>query len=135
MLLYLLYFFFFKQKTAYEVRISYWSSDVCSSDLGERGSRIGDGRRAALVEEQAFARAAAVEQHMVERDAGEFHPRRDLVADGVARLHAIFARDDRRTAARRFVAADPEAGAPRRGHGRRRGAPTLAPEEGTQAGV
>src|SRR3546814_2868914 len=25
--------FFFKQKTAYEVRISYWSSDVCSSDL------------------------------------------------------------------------------------------------------
>src|SRR3546814_3141342 len=31
----LLYFFFlFKQKTAYEMRISDWSSDVCSSDLG-----------------------------------------------------------------------------------------------------
>src|SRR3546814_12492309 len=29
----LLLFFFFKQKTAYEVRISDWSSDVCSSDL------------------------------------------------------------------------------------------------------
>src|SRR3546814_1152588 len=28
-----LFFFFFKQKTAYERRISYWSSDVCSSDL------------------------------------------------------------------------------------------------------
>src|SRR3546814_8936581 len=28
-------FFFFKQKTAYEVRISDWSSDVCSSDLGQ----------------------------------------------------------------------------------------------------
>src|SRR3546814_10049846 len=27
-------FFFFKHKTAYEVRISDWSSDVCSSDLG-----------------------------------------------------------------------------------------------------
>src|SRR3546814_10303177 len=26
-------FFFFKQKTAYEMRISDWSSDVCSSDL------------------------------------------------------------------------------------------------------
>src|SRR3546814_2342380 len=26
-------FFFFKQKTAYEMRISGWSSDVCSSDL------------------------------------------------------------------------------------------------------
>src|SRR3546814_1827005 len=32
-LIYLLFFFFFKQKTAYEMRISDWSSDVCSSDL------------------------------------------------------------------------------------------------------
>src|SRR3546814_11013432 len=32
--------FFFKQKTAYEMRISDWSSDVCSSDLhGERAGR------------------------------------------------------------------------------------------------
>src|SRR3546814_2402644 len=30
-------FFFFKQKTAYEMRISDWSSDVCSSDLGGEG--------------------------------------------------------------------------------------------------
>src|SRR3546814_6198929 len=29
-------FFFFKQKTAYEMRISDWSSDVCSSDLSAR---------------------------------------------------------------------------------------------------
>src|SRR3546814_7357257 len=29
-------FFFFKQKTAYEMRISDWSSDVCSSDLARR---------------------------------------------------------------------------------------------------
>src|SRR3546814_7916424 len=29
----LLFIFFFKQKTAYEMRISDWSSDVCSSDL------------------------------------------------------------------------------------------------------
>src|SRR3546814_20110236 len=29
-------FFFFKQKTAYEMRISDWSSDVCSSDLAIR---------------------------------------------------------------------------------------------------
>src|SRR3546814_1362149 len=29
-------FFFFKQKTAYEMRISDWSSDVCSSDLVRR---------------------------------------------------------------------------------------------------
>src|SRR3546814_2707109 len=31
--IYVLFFFFFKQKTAYEMRISDWSSDVCSSDL------------------------------------------------------------------------------------------------------
>src|SRR3546814_11095382 len=30
---YQIWFFFFKQKTAYEMRISDWSSDVCSSDL------------------------------------------------------------------------------------------------------
>src|SRR3546814_6289074 len=30
--------FFFKQKTAYEMRISDWSSDVCSSDLHEFGA-------------------------------------------------------------------------------------------------
>src|SRR3546814_8844821 len=34
-----LLFFFFKQKTAYEMRISDWSSDVCSSDLHHRLDR------------------------------------------------------------------------------------------------
>src|SRR3546814_7857033 len=34
---FLFIFFFFKQKTAYEMRISDWSSDVCSSDLQDRG--------------------------------------------------------------------------------------------------
>src|SRR3546814_9909493 len=39
-------FFFFKQKTAYEVRISDWSSDVCSSDLLElRVIGVGIGSR------------------------------------------------------------------------------------------
>src|SRR3546814_2798332 len=32
-------FFFFKQKTAYEMRISDWSSDVCSSDLMAQGNQ------------------------------------------------------------------------------------------------
>src|SRR3546814_14862335 len=32
-----MYIFFFKQKTAYEMRISDWSSDVCSSDLDRAG--------------------------------------------------------------------------------------------------
>src|SRR3546814_1215548 len=33
-----LFFFFFKQKTAYDMRISDWSSDVCSSDLTRIGA-------------------------------------------------------------------------------------------------
>src|SRR3546814_8518151 len=35
-------FFFFKQKTAYEMRISDWSSDVCSSDLRDGWCPHGD---------------------------------------------------------------------------------------------
>src|SRR3546814_11598010 len=42
-----LVFFFFKQKTAYEMRISDWSSDVCSSDLAEVGAeQLGHATRA-----------------------------------------------------------------------------------------
>src|SRR3546814_14477599 len=39
-------FFFFKQKTAYEMRISDWSSDVCSSDLrrGRSDAQVQIGR-------------------------------------------------------------------------------------------
>src|SRR3546814_6400192 len=41
----LLFFFFFKQKTAYEMRISDWSSDVCSSDLSAaRGLQLAEAR-------------------------------------------------------------------------------------------
>src|SRR3546814_8173128 len=58
------YIFFFKQKTAYEMRISDWSSDVCSSDLESPGlasaqaplqePRINIGRFAAMdLEEDA----------------------------------------------------------------------------------
>src|SRR3546814_5072916 len=40
----LFFVFFFKQKTAYEMRISDWSSDVCSSDLRRRITyRVGAG--------------------------------------------------------------------------------------------
>src|SRR3546814_3255097 len=44
------FFFFFKQKTAYEMRISDWSSDVCSSDLAA------DRAAAAVEEHDAHAR-------------------------------------------------------------------------------
>src|SRR3546814_3498189 len=53
-LVFSLYFFFSKQKTAYELRISDWSSDVCSSDL-DGAERI---RRHARRGRQEIARRA-----------------------------------------------------------------------------
>src|SRR3546814_1002453 len=41
-LIFLLLSFFFKQKTAYEMRISDWSSDVCSSDLLALAAILGE---------------------------------------------------------------------------------------------
>src|SRR3546814_5527880 len=50
--LFVFVFFFFKQKTAYEMRISDWSSDVCSSDLHRLGGigarQLGFRRRLAM---------------------------------------------------------------------------------------
>src|SRR3546814_7779643 len=50
-------FVFFKQKTAYEMRISDWSSDVCSSDLGDL----------ALVRPTPALEAFMADRHYVER--------------------------------------------------------------------
>src|SRR3546814_19596011 len=48
------FFLFFKQKTAYEMRISDWSSDVCSSDLlSQQGSIRQDVARSFIEIEQA----------------------------------------------------------------------------------
>src|SRR3546814_13879277 len=49
-------FFFFKQKTAYEMRISDWSSDVCSSDLPPqfRHARLAAGERDVQPQEEKF---------------------------------------------------------------------------------
>src|SRR3546814_2535203 len=70
-------FFFFKQKTAYEMRISDWSSDVCSSDLRGQQRLVGLGevalgdhgaadaavdRRADLGELQEIGRASCRER-------------------------------------------------------------------------
>src|SRR3546814_7416393 len=65
--------FFFKQKTAYEMRISDWSSDVCSSDL-----EIDVDHRQQAIDRRAVGILAA--DHVVERvralvDAGNAHLR------------------------------------------------------------
>src|SRR3546814_5599567 len=56
----LLYFFFFKQKTAYEMRISDWSSDVCSSDLTSQRTDLPPPSPRKLTLNQLFARCAAL---------------------------------------------------------------------------
>src|SRR3546814_7852056 len=75
-----LFFFFFKQKTAYEMRISDWSSDVCSSDLrGDEAVFVAQGdRRAVRSVAQVLAGGAVVERHRrhaaghrLERDVAE----------------------------------------------------------------
>src|SRR3546814_2359610 len=52
-------FFFFKQKTAYEVRISDWSSDVCSSDLGAESTntRWPNGPTSSAMRSASFCRS------------------------------------------------------------------------------
>src|SRR3546814_11356345 len=72
-----LFVFFFKQKTAYEMRISDWSSDVCSSDLLRP------------LHHEVGARAA---QRQAELPAGRFQrvaqSRANRIGDGNVRHHA-----------------------------------------------
>src|SRR6184192_4510184 len=58
------FFFFFKQKTAYEMSIGDWSSDVCSSDLATRGNLGGLAR--ATVDAVAILDAAGFQKIIVE---------------------------------------------------------------------
>src|SRR3546814_161984 len=70
-------FCLYMQKTAYEMRISDWSSDVCSSDLVVEAQRVvaqGAGFRARHFLEDAGAGLGlgdAVAQHVLRRDAGD----------------------------------------------------------------
>src|SRR3546814_6465559 len=72
-------FFFFKQKTAYEMRISDWSSDVCSSDLSRRHSFCGL-QRAAILADTAFDFRAEMLDQPLDRPCGGVAERTDGVA-------------------------------------------------------
>src|SRR3546814_11734723 len=72
-------FFFFKQKAAYEVRISDWSSDVCSSDLPDRGGRRA-GTRAAVG--RAARPRPAARRRRAERGPGDPAGDRKSVVEG-----------------------------------------------------
>src|SRR3546814_5284143 len=60
--------FFFQQKKAYEMRISDWSSDVCSSDLDIGGKTIGEIQRSLAAEE---ARRLFLQRFMLGRIAAQ----------------------------------------------------------------
>src|SRR3546814_2708404 len=77
-----LYFFFFKQKTAYEMRISDWSSDVCSSDLD----------KSAAQEHVGVARVADPEGQLVEWNERDVKHRRN----GADRQRSVDDRDAER---------------------------------------
>src|SRR3546814_19303420 len=59
------YFFFFKQKTAYEMRISDWSSDVCSSDLKRILDVIGESHVQILSENFLLSAHMAERSNMI----------------------------------------------------------------------
>src|SRR3546814_18100560 len=65
-----LFCFFFKQKTAYEMRISDWSSDVCSSDLVDMAVADPMLQRDAPLPASAVRRRAGHRQHRLYRRAG-----------------------------------------------------------------
>src|SRR3546814_8687509 len=88
-----MFFFLFKQKTAYEMRISDWSSDVCSSDLKLRGKARIVIQRGRLAKMRRTPKVAAVlDQFVREVDideaTGSWHPKAALIklraGDGTA---------------------------------------------------
>src|SRR3546814_1849002 len=73
------FFFFFKHKTAYDMRISDWSSDVCSSDLLEKGRDLDSALASQLINPTQWQEArtrlsdeiAALEKEMADSAVGQ----------------------------------------------------------------
>src|SRR3546814_9711203 len=89
--------FFVKQKTAYEMRISDWSSDVCSSDLAQHAMRLFDDRIAEPGE--AHDAAGAFDERLAEQrlelaDARRQRRLRDVARIGGAAEMAVLVQRD-----------------------------------------
>src|SRR3546814_3299387 len=98
-------FFFFKQKTAYELRISDWSSDVCSSDLRmlrtTRLSSTSITRRVRAVGSLSGIRGCGWATERTSGDADELQFSFERFA--VERLHHIFVGEIGRASCRERV--------------------------------
>src|SRR3546814_5739999 len=79
-------FFFVKQKTAYEMRISDWSSDVCSSDLLHLGLEVVGDLPHGDVEEATGLAGAGHADHQVRERVRVPGERR---GEALARLHVL----------------------------------------------
>src|SRR3546814_6069925 len=89
--------FFFKPKTAYEMRISDWSSDVCSSDLvADREDRVIE-RRLRLAEPGGRAAPPVIDQYVKVGEPLDMVPPHRRDEDRVARLKLHRLRLDRKS--------------------------------------
>src|SRR3546814_5521505 len=95
----MLLFFFFKQKTAYEMRISDWSSDVCSSDLPRRSRREQRTTRLGLQIGHRHARCNLADLQSIWRHVDHCKIRDDAIddADAGQRQIAFFENLDRKS--------------------------------------
>src|SRR3546814_2686655 len=91
------WFFFFKQKTAYEMRISDWSSDVCSSDLlaGQRLDTAHAGGHRALVDDLEQADVAGAAHMGAAAELDRIIPVAELAHGEHADLVAVFLAEQR----------------------------------------
>src|SRR3546814_3104107 len=69
-----IFIFFFKQKTAYEMRISDWSSDVCSSDLKEMKRVLADIQQGRFVSRFVLDNRAGQPELKAARKLAAEHP-------------------------------------------------------------
>src|SRR3546814_4423986 len=94
-----LFLFFFKQKTAYEMRISDWSSDVCSSDLSCPGSSRPAASRVHFLCLSVWASLVCSHCHIFRRrlSANRRRPARPPKFDRVAFLQERYWRSEEHT--------------------------------------
>src|SRR3546814_6221713 len=85
----IVFFFFFKQKTAYEMRISDWSSDVCSSDLGSPLRREDQRPPGCLIRRNGDCEASGCEPSGTRPHAPALFPRPQAGADRSALRRAV----------------------------------------------
>src|SRR3546814_7663755 len=100
--------FFFKQKTAYEMRISDWSSDVCSSDLPgchhvPLGTAVGDEKRGIICRLARGEVSHAEQQTEINNQKDKEDGRCHAVSELMVRYAGVFDRSEERRVGKECV--------------------------------